>query len=326
MSKVIKKLTLKEFLERVTESHDDIYDYSKVVMDGISKKVIIICKLHGEFNQTPLNHLEGHGCIKCGILSRSKKRNGSNKFIPNSNKIHCNLYDYSKVNYINCATPVNIICKKHGEFLQTPSAHLKGHGCKICGNIIASQYGNRKLTTQEFISRSKNIHNEVFDYSNTEYVTSLIKVRITCKIHGDFEVDPRKHIKGYGCPICTGCGVSHAQLEWLKYIENTTGNDIIYKGGKHNKEESFRFDCKLYRVDGYCKKTKTIYEFLGCWYHGCLECRDGDIIHPWSKKTMKQLSEEFTTRKNTFENNGYLVNYIWECKWKEQKLNKGNND
>jgi len=110
-----------------------------------------------------------------------------------------------------------------------------------------------------------------------------------------------------------------AQLEWLKHTEDVTGNDIIYKGGKHNREEAFRFNSKLYRVDGYCKETKTIYEFLGCWYHGCPDCQDPEKIHCWKKVSMKELYQEFIDRKKVFEDNGYNVISIWECKWEENK-------
>lgn len=281
--------------------------------------VTIVCSLHGDFNQSPANHLHGHGCTHCGIQERRKKRTQPNQFIERAQKIHMDRYDYSKVIYKNSFTHVDILCKVHGIFTQAPSNHLKGHGCKRCGHLLANQAGNPKLTTDQFILRAKAVHGDLYDYSKTTYETSLKKVNVRCKTHGHFEVDPRKHFKGYGCPICTGCGVSFAQLEWLRYIQATTGNDIIYKGGTHNKEEAFRFDSKLYRVDGYCKETKTIYEFLGCWYHGCPTCRDATSVHPWSKKTMRELYEDCIKRKTIFEQNGYTVAYIWECEWTQQK-------
>ena len=45
-------------------------------------------------------------------------------FISKAIKIHGDRYDYSNVNYINAKTKINIICKIHGEFEQTPSKHL----------------------------------------------------------------------------------------------------------------------------------------------------------------------------------------------------------
>ena len=54
------------------------------------------------------------------------------------NNIHNGKYDYSKVNYVKTTVKVDIICPIHGEFKQTPQAHLKGQGCPLCGRIITS--------------------------------------------------------------------------------------------------------------------------------------------------------------------------------------------
>lgn len=63
-------------------------------------------------------------------------------FMVRAKKIHGDKYDYSKVKYINNKTKVCIICPIHGEFWQTPDAHLRGCGCKLCGILI--QKKNRK--------------------------------------------------------------------------------------------------------------------------------------------------------------------------------------
>jgi hypothetical protein len=47
------------------EKHDDKYDYSKVVYNRMHEKVCIICPKHGEFWQTPYNHLFSKGCPVC---------------------------------------------------------------------------------------------------------------------------------------------------------------------------------------------------------------------------------------------------------------------
>ena len=65
-----------------------------------------------------------------------------NTFFENSIKVHGNKYDYSKVEYVNSRTKVIIICPKHGEFLQLPSAHTAGEGCKRCS---MSDVGNAVL-------------------------------------------------------------------------------------------------------------------------------------------------------------------------------------
>lgn len=60
-----KRLTQDIFIKRSSEIHNYKFDYSKVVFETTTSKVVIICPEHGKFLQTPNNHLRGHGCIKC---------------------------------------------------------------------------------------------------------------------------------------------------------------------------------------------------------------------------------------------------------------------
>ena len=99
----------------------------KVKYINSRNKVIIICNIHGEFLQTPSSHIQGYQCNKCAI---STKRLTTNNFIEKSVKLHGDKWDYSKVEYINTRNKVIIICKDHGEFLQTPNSHLSGSACK----------------------------------------------------------------------------------------------------------------------------------------------------------------------------------------------------
>ena len=78
------------FITRARKIHGDRYDYSKVAYKNAREKVCIICKEHGEFWQTPYNHLSGKGCGKCAnnfkmgvnlFIQRAKKYMGTNTII-----------------------------------------------------------------------------------------------------------------------------------------------------------------------------------------------------------------------------------------------------
>ena len=98
-------------------------------------QIIIICKEHGEFTQSPSDHLSGCGCNICGRNNMIKKqRSSTEEFISKAILTHSDKYDYSKVNYITAREKVIIICKKHGDFPQTPDSHLRGVGCPLCVN------------------------------------------------------------------------------------------------------------------------------------------------------------------------------------------------
>ena len=59
------KSTTPEFIQKSIGVHGNIYDYSKIDYNGALKKVIITCKKHGDFLQSPQEHLNGHGCLTC---------------------------------------------------------------------------------------------------------------------------------------------------------------------------------------------------------------------------------------------------------------------
>ena len=61
----IRSLTTEDFVKKAREIHGDKYDYSKVNYVDTHTKVCIICPEHGEFWQTPADHLRGIGCPNC---------------------------------------------------------------------------------------------------------------------------------------------------------------------------------------------------------------------------------------------------------------------
>lgn len=66
-------LTTEQFIEKARQIHGDKYDYSKVEYVNNKTNVCIICPEHGEFWQTPHNHLKGKGCPICSESKLEKK-------------------------------------------------------------------------------------------------------------------------------------------------------------------------------------------------------------------------------------------------------------
>ena len=125
-----KRLTTQEFIERANKVHNGKYDYSKAIFVNTSSNVTIICPIHGEFVQNARNHYRGSGCPKCAGNYLDQEY-----FIQKANIKHNGRYDYSKVKYVDSSTLVEIVCKRHGSFLQKPNSHLMGCGCPKCGVI-----------------------------------------------------------------------------------------------------------------------------------------------------------------------------------------------
>jgi very-short-patch-repair endonuclease len=279
------KFTKEDFIKNSNKIHDNKYDYSLVEYEKSSKKVTIICRKHGEFQQRASNHLRGRGCVLC----KKSKIYDTNKFIEMSNYIHNNVYEYKKTYYKGSHTYVIITCKKHGDFRQTPTNHLSGKGCSKCATE------SNRLIINDFIDRSNEIHNFKYDYSLSEYKNIRTKVIIIYKEHGNFKQIPKNHLNGQGCPRC-GNLFGIKENKWLDYL------GVIERQVKIGK----------YIVDGYEPSTNTIYEFNGDFWHGNPELYDEDDINKVLNKTFGELYKKTINRERYLMKKGYNIISICE--------------
>lgn len=115
--------------------------------------ITIICPEHGEFRQTPGNHVQQkQGCPICGKI-RAQKRDGNYK---NSRKTTEQFKEELKTifggnyeligEYVNNKTKVEFFCHKknskgeeHGTFFAKPNDILCGHGCKRCVHSLIEE-------------------------------------------------------------------------------------------------------------------------------------------------------------------------------------------
>lgn len=126
-----RSLGKEEFVKRAENKWGGKYDYSKVEYVNSTTKVKIFCKeCNKYFYQTPYWHLNSKfGCPDCANKKKINNKYTTEEFIEKAVKIHGNLYDYSKVEYINSSTPVLITDTETGdEFYQVPRDHLGGNG------------------------------------------------------------------------------------------------------------------------------------------------------------------------------------------------------
>jgi hypothetical protein len=189
------RLTREEFIDKAKLIHgDDKYEYNKVTYKNSRTKIKLVCPTHGEFEQTPKDHLKGHGCKYCGfVLKNQTLRKPIDEFFTEANKIHSNKYNYDYANYTNADSKIKIICPIHGEFSQIAKNHLK------CGCAKCSGYFRDSIS---FIKDANIIHDNKYDYSKVNYTNSYTKVLIICPIHGEFEQTPSGHLSGRGCSKC----------------------------------------------------------------------------------------------------------------------------
>ena len=81
-------------------------------------------------------------------------------------------------------------------------------------------------------------------------------------------------------------------LKWLSWVYHQTGNRILHalNGGQQRIDGNF--------VDGYDPQRKTIYELMGCIWHGCDKCYMPDTLNPANETSMENFLEG-TIRKET---------------------------
>jgi hypothetical protein len=125
---------LERFKAKAIACHGNVYDYSEVEYVNLQTKVKIGCPIHGPFLKVPSRHIYGEGCPVCGMRrGGTAKNDGLEGFKAKAIARHGNVYDYSKVEYVNSQTKVKIICPIHGPFLKVPGMHIHGAGCPTCG-------------------------------------------------------------------------------------------------------------------------------------------------------------------------------------------------
>jgi very-short-patch-repair endonuclease len=214
-------------------------------------------------------------------------------FIIDANGIHNNEYDYSLSKYINKSTKINILCKLHGIFSQSPAKHLLGQKCPKCRG---------RINTHDFIKKANIIHNNLYDYSKTIYTSNNKNVIIICKIHREFYKNPYQHLKGNGCPKCKGYGL--------------TLNDFIIKcnciyGSKIYNFSGSKYNGCLAKINIYCNNHKIFFEKTPTKLlngYGCPKCMKEKKI-----KKLKLTNDEFIDKSKKIHGNLYdysRVNYI----------------
>jgi len=191
------------------------------------------------------------------------------EYIERASKVYGSLYDYSKIDYKSTNTKIEIICPVHGMFLQTPKRFLMGYDCQKCS--IEKRAEKRKMPLEEFLSRSKEIHNNKYDYSKTEsFKNALTYVTIICPIHGEFQQRVTNHLQGYGCRKCATEGKISCQkrdLQWFKDKANLVHENKYNYSDYNGSHEYVEVECPEHG------KWKTL-AYVHLQGNGCPRCRD----------------------------------------------------
>jgi hypothetical protein len=304
------RMTLDNFTERASIKHNGKYDYSNVEYKTTDTKVCIACPIHGQFYQTPYNHLKGKKCPECsGVRKYSRSH-----FFKKAREIHGVKYTYELSNKLNAKAKISIRCIEHGIFKQTIDSHInRGSGCPMCA-------GNIKWNVDDFLAIANETHNGVYDYSAVLTLRSGAQsiLDIYCLKHGFFRKRANLHAHGSGCPTCqkevSNVGVKVITLKKQKSEEPSNNNSVIrervsvfLKKSKEIHEDYYDYSKSIYtncntKIEIVCPKHGSFWQSPK--HHqagvGCYEC--GRLK---ADKSRSLGIEEFINRSNAIHENKY---------------------
>lgn len=252
------RLDADSFIIRSTKIHSNKFDYSKVQYKTIYDKVTIICPEHGEFEQTPDNHLQGNGCSKCS----GKRKHTNESFIQKAKEIHGDTYDYSKVEYVNANTKVVIACEKHGYFEQGASAHLVGQGCPSCAQHIHQSKPELEIITLVESLGLQVVHGDRSIIKPLEIDILVPEAKLAIEFNGNYWHSDQQKPKSYHFDKTKAANEAGYRMIHVWEGDWDTRKDqikriIINACGKTNEKPLNARDCKVEEIE-----MKVINEFL----------------------------------------------------------------
>jgi len=207
-------------------------------------------------------------------------------FLDRATEVHGDKYSYENMNYVRNKEKINITCKIHGIFAQTPHDHLRGRGCPNCG-------GKKQSNTKEFIEKARAMHGDVYDYSRTVYSRAIDKVDIICKKHGPFNQRADSHLSGQGCRSCPD-HKSSPELELIGIIMDKLPHDIIETSISPTWMNNSR------EVDIYIPEKKFAIEYNGDYWHS---------------EKFGRGKEYHVYKSNQAKNAGITLLHVWDSRW-----------
>ena len=230
--------------------------------------------------------------------------------------IHGTEYDYSRVHYASTHVPVEIVCRTHGNFWQSPSAHIaQKQGCPKCSRGKASK--KRRIPFSEFEQRAQRLHADAFTYHEKHYHGLQRDTLIICKAHSrTFRQRPAVHLMG--CTGCTEC-VAHklrvprlSKKEWRRRIFAAHGNTYRY--------EQFGDTLKSHdKITITCRRHGRFLQPLGRHADGagCPQCAG---VTPLGLGAAEAIGAKYGVTLLSTKYKNYSDPLLWQCahghKWK----------
>jgi len=159
-------------------------------------------------------------------------------------------------------------------------------------------------TLSGYRTRSQIFRRDFIEIGNIEVFLEALTIASPCNI-----VLRKKFLKPETVGLIPAGGYStnnrysKKALIWLLHMEQMDGCQIHHA---RNGREYRPPELPHYSVDGYCRETRTVYEFLGCYYHGCtcqpfrdVKTMGGETLAERYEKTMARIEQITRARITT---------------------------
>lgn len=240
------------FLKSATKKYGNKFKYSKSDFVNNKVKTKIICPTHGEFYNSPANHLATtFGCPECA------KDNDRDIFFKKANEQFNNKFQYDESSYKKIKGNISFICPSHGKIKMNALSHLKSkYGCVKCSN--ESQLDTR---FNLFVSIANEKYGEKYKYSKSDFIKYKNKIKIVCPDHGSFFSTPDNHlVTAFGCPNCAKVSTeSVGELKVKNFLNELNIGFVQEKSFKNLKGVGGR----SLRFDFFIKDLNLIIEYDG---------------------------------------------------------------
>ena len=284
MTEEKRKERERAFIEKAIEIQHGKYSYDHFVYVNNITKGLITCPIHGDFLQTPKNHLQGQGCPICGKeYAKNCRKNNFEKFLTTAKERFKNnfSYPYIEEEYENSHSKITIRCNTCGNtFVKIACDHITSPngGCNVCyKKSFEKYYSYEELLKHNILG----LNIKPFE-GKKEYRDKCI---VICPKHGEYEVIINTILKGKGkCKKCTGRNVKDVELFKQTFIQKY-GNELYCNFDEYiNMYTEITFTCK--RCGYIFKRKPTV---ILSW--------DYKLVCPKCSKDLQTIEKTKTTEE-----------------------------
>lgn len=316
-----------KFIIKAQKIHNDLYDYSCVEYIHPDIKIDIICSIHGKYSQTPNTHINKRkGCPKCGYVLRT--HNNLEKYGVQNTFQHkpfqekqqqTKLERYGDKFFTNSELRQHTLFKLYGITNFFSGKHyqsvIKQTNLKKYGVEHPQQYHMTDILP--LLNNYDWLFNE---YSTKQKTATLIAQELNISLQGVCN-----YLHTHNIPITYTVGFSKIAIMWLETIMDQEQIHIRHMlnhpKGEYKIPYTRQGDSKqsYIKVDGFCEKTNTVYEFHGDRFHGNPNIFGPDEqCHPFTNETASELYQRTVLKEQIIKSAGYNLVVMWENDFDKQ--------